>query len=398
MKKIIPFSPPYITEDDITEVVHVLRSGWITTGKVCEEFSLQLSSYNQSSFTQLFNSATAGLFIALKAMGIGPGDEVITTPYTFAASANVILHTGARLVFADVKKDSFFIDPEEVYAKITPNTKAIIPVDFSTSHQYQWDHDRLSKHFTPNNKYQAILGRPLILIDAAHSLGSRFLDSSIDMAVYSFHAVKNLTTAEGGALSINSFGDDRLDHEFQLLLRSLLLHGQNKSARDKFLGNQWEYDITCAGYKYNMTDIAAALGLSQLQRYQKTLQQRRLLFKKYQEYLSGNDQFIMDDPVIFDHVDQSSCHLFPLRINQFSEDQRNKLIDYCFAQGVSVNVHYKPLHLMSCSDYHEQNVFPNAVAQYQNEISLPLHLGMTQSDIEYVVSILNQGYLREHCY
>ncbi|MGL4394462.1 MAG: DegT/DnrJ/EryC1/StrS family aminotransferase [Brevinema sp.] len=391
MKKNIPFSPPHVSEDDIQRVVDVLRSGWITTGNECEQFAQELTSYNKAHYSHLFNSATAGLFIALKAMGIGEGDEVITTPYTFAASANVILHAGAKPVFVDVKKDSFFIDPEEVYSKITSKTKAIMPVDYSTAFHYQWDKSRLSQRFSPSNQFQEALGRPLILVDSAHALGSRFLDSGVDMAVYSFHAVKNLTTAEGGALSMNSFGDEALDIAFQQQLKSLSLHGQNKSARDKFLGNQWEYDIICAGYKYNMTDIAAALGRSQLARYGEILQKRRSLFKKYQELLAPYDQLLMKDAEIFEHVDSSSCHLFPLRIKNFDTTKRNQLMDHCFQNGVSVNVHYKPLHLMSCADYHGQGDFPHAVAQYQNEITLPLHLGLSEEDITYVVSTLVKG-------
>ncbi|MGL4389159.1 MAG: DegT/DnrJ/EryC1/StrS family aminotransferase [Brevinema sp.] len=391
MQKNILFSPPHIIEEDIEQVIAVLRSGWITTGSQCEAFSKELSQYNNAFYTHLFNSATAALFVALKAMGICEGDEVITTPYTFAATANVILHTGAKLVFADVKKDSFFIDPEEVYKKITPKTKAIIPVDFSTAYHYIWDEDRLASYFIPSNDYQKALGRPLILVDAAHALGSRFLDSSIDMAAYSFHAVKNLTTAEGGALSINSFGDEYLDLEFQKELRQLSLHGQNKSARDKFLGNQWEYDIVCTGYKYNMTDIAAALGLSQLKRYNEILKKRREIFKKYQDLLAPYPQFFMNDPIIFNHIDQSSCHLFPLRIDNYDTKKRNQLMEHCFNKGVSVNLHYKPLNLMSCSDYRTDNHFSNAVAQYENEISLPLHIGLSDTDVEYVVSTLVEG-------
>lgn len=391
MKRTVSFSPPQISEEDIIAVVNVLRSGWITSGSVGEEFSLQLSQYNQSFSTKLTNSATAALFVALKAMGIGQGDEVITTPYTFAATANVILHTGATLVFADVAKNSFYLDPEEVYKKITKNTKAIIPVDFSTAQNYHWDLNRLGQLFIPTNKFQEKLGRPLLLVDAAHALGSRKIDSQSDMAAYSFHAVKNLTTAEGGALSVRSFEDDKLDKEFDQRLNQLILHGQNRSARDKFLNNQWEYDITCPGYKFNMTDISAALGLSQLQRYESTiLPKRRELFNNYISLLSDHHSFILEEPAIFNNVQNSSCHLLPLRVKNFSENQRNKLIEFCMGEGVSVNVHYKPLPLMSCQEYHT-GIFPNAYSQYQNEISLPLHTGLSNNDIEYVVQVLKKG-------
>ena len=391
--KIIPFSPPCINEDDISALTDVLRSGWITSGSVGEEFTALLTNYNKAYSTVLTNSATSALFVALIAMGIGEGDEVITSPYTFAATANVIYHTGAKVIFADVAKDSFYIDPEDVYKKITHNTKAIIPVDFSTAHDLIFDTQILAQQFSSNNKFQESLGRPLILSDSAHALGSRFLDSQSDMAAYSFHAVKNLTTAEGGALSFSSFNDNYLDNEFHALLKAYILHGQNKSAREKFTSGSWEYDIVIPGYKYNMPDILAALGLSQLKRYESTiLPNRRSLMSHYKQLLQDYNIIIMDESCMFDHIKKSSCHLMTIRIRDYNEVQRNQLMMYCLENGVHTNVHYKPLHMMTVNKYYQyQGSLPHSYAQYSNAISLPLHNGMSLEDVEYVVEILLKG-------
>ena len=391
--KTIPFSPPYLNEEDILAVTNVLRSGWITSGSVGEEFASSLTHYNRASNTLLTNSATSALFVALMAMGIGEGDEVITTPYTFAATANVIYHTGAKVIFADLAKDSFYIDPEEIYKKITPKTKAIIPVDFSTAHNLIFDENILAQQFTPSNKFQESLGRTLILSDSAHALGSRFLDSQADMAAYSFHAVKNLTTAEGGALSLSSFKDKDLDQEFHSLLKAYILHGQDRCAREKFALGAWEYDITVPGYKCNMPDTLAALGLSQLKRYESTiLPHRRKLMSYYKELLTINNRIIMDEPSIFDRIESSSCHLMPIRIRDYNEEKRNRLIAYCLENGVHTNVHYKPLNMMTVNKYYQyQAPLPNSYAQYSNEISLPIHSGMSLEDVEYVVQILLKG-------
>ncbi len=386
--KNISFSSPNISDEDISAVVEVLKSGWITSGGVGEEFSSLLKNYLYADDVFLLNSATAGLFLALKTIGIGEGDEVITTPYTFAATANVIHHVGAKVVFADVKKDSFYMDIDEVYQKITPKTKAIIPVDFSTAHNWDFDFSRLSQNFTPNNHYQEKLNRPLILVDAAHSLGSRFVDENVDMTVYSFHAVKNLTTAEGGALAVGSM----LESELTKNIQAYRLHGQSKSAKEKFLSGTWEYDITLPGYKFNMPDTLAAIGLSQFKRYESdTLPYRRKLVKAYQELLK-DDRIIMDEEDIFKNVDKSSCHLMPIRVRDCSELERNNIIDFAKSQGVSMNVHFKPLHLMSANKYYDwQSPLPNSEAQYQNQISLPLHNSMSLEDVEYVADVLLKG-------
>ncbi|MGL4677432.1 MAG: DegT/DnrJ/EryC1/StrS family aminotransferase [Brevinema sp.] len=391
--KRISFSSPNVSNEDIVAVVNVLKSGWITSGSVGEEFAQELAQYLQAEHIFLLNSATAGLFIALKAMGIGMGDEVITTPYTFAATANVIYHTGAEVVFADVKPGSFYLDRDEVYKKITPKTKAIIPVDFSTAHNWNFDHNLLAQYFLPKNEFQEQLKRPLILLDSAHALGSRFIDSSIDMAVYSFHAVKNITTAEGGALALGSLGDQYLDQLLTQQIANYILHGQNKSAKDKFLSGTWEYDISVPGYKFNMPDILAALGLSQFRRYEShTLPYRRKLFIAYQQLLQDNPQIVMDDPDIFQFIDCSSCHLMPIRIQNYSEEQRNQLINYAQSKGVALNVHFKPLHKMNVNRYYKcMESLLHSEKQYQNEISLPLHQEMTLDDVEYVTEVLLSG-------
>lgn len=389
----IAFSPPFLTNEDILAVTNVLQSGWITSGSVGEEFASLLKEYTKAHSLILMNSATASLFLALKTLGIGKGDEVITTPYTFAATANVIYHTGAKIVFADVKKDSFYIDTEEIYKKITTKTKAIIPVDFSTKSNVVLDFSFLKRHFTPSNKFQEALKRPLVLIDSAHALGSRFLDNTIDMAAYSFHAVKNLTTAEGGALAVNSFGDSILDQEYQKMILAYTLHGQDRSARDKFVTGSWEYDILLPGYKYNMPDTLAALGMSQFKRYENnTLIKRRELFRTYVNLLKNNHRVIMDESAIFHHIEYASCHLFPLRIQDFTEEQRNSLITFCNERGVTVNVHYKPLVMMSAyKHYNIKDEFENSYNQYCNEISLPLHMGMDEEDITYVSDVVLEG-------
>lgn len=398
--KRIPFTIPNLSSEDIQAVVDVLQSGWITSGKINEELSAYLMQYLSAHKVFLTNSATASMFLALKAMGIGEGDEVITTPYTFAATANVIYHTGATPVFADVKKDSFFLDIDEVYKKITPKTKAIIPVDYSTAYPWDIDHQLISQKFTPNNIFQEQLNRPLILIDGAHSLGSRFLENKIDMVAYSFHAVKNLTTAEGGALAINSLGDASLDKQLYKTISTYLLHGQDKSARDKFLSGAWEYDIFVPGYKFNMPDTLAALGLSQLKRYDSTiLPARRQRFSWYKERLQSLPSILMNDSNIFEEIQTSSCHLVPIRIKNISQQQRNSIIKFANSKGVMMNVHFKPLHLMSANQYYQcHDLLLNSVEQYSNQISLPLHLEMTERDIDYVVDVLKQGLNNENSY
>ncbi len=384
--KHINFASPDIIQDDIDAVNEVLRSGWITSGSVGDEFASALKEYLSSDYLYLLNSATAGLFTALKAMGIGRGDEVITSPYTFAATANAVLHTGAEVVFADVKKDSFYMDENEVYRKLSPRTKAVIPVDFCTAHNWNFDNDMLASSFSPSNPAQEQLSRPLILLDSAHALGSRFMDSSIDMAVYSFHAVKNLTTAEGGALAVRGLDLD---------IKPLILHGQNKNARDKFLTDSWEYDITEPGYKFNMPDILAALGLSQFRRYESvSLPLRRKLTDRYINNLRRESRIIMDEEDIFQKTKLSSCHLMPIRIRDYSEHERNALINYAKSQGVSTNVHFKPLHLMTANKYYKGCNLPHSENQYKNQISLPLHTSMSLSAVGVIP---HQAHLGSTC-
>lgn len=388
----IEFSPPDLSEDDIDAVVRVLRSGWITSGAVCDEFSSHLNNYLNARYTLLLNSATSGLFLALKAYGIGPGDEVITTPYTFAATANAIKHTGAKVVFADVCKNNFFIDPESIARKITPDTKVIIPVDFGGALP---DYQKINalacaQKIHPVNHYQEALGRILVLADSAHSLGA--LDQGrhdfADMRVFSFHAVKNLTTSEGGALSFYSFGNEQIDDDFYSVLKAYALHGQDRSAREKFLDGAWEYDIRMPGYKMNMPDITAALGLSQFRRYETDiLPKRRQIFTAYVDYFKNKEPFILPE-FGSDHA----AHLFPLRLDGFDESRRNQLIRYCFDSGISVNVHYKPLNLMSAASFYDTKAScPNSVSVYQNEISLPIHTQLTLEMIECVCDTVKEG-------
>lgn len=381
MYRAIGFSPPDINEDDIKAVTDVLRSGWITTGSIAERLENIIKQYLDAPYALALNSATAGLFLALKAYGVGEGDEVITTPYTFAATANVIMHTGAKPVFADTAPGSFFISAKNIEAKLSPRTKAVIPVDYAGAlPQYNSILEVVERApFHADNAFQESLRRPLVLADSAHSLGAHAKGSFAgDVQVFSFHAVKNLTTAEGGMLVFHSLGAEEIDASFNKLLRLYALHGQDKSAREKFLSHSWEYDISVPGYKYNMPDTLAALGLSQFQRYDsEILPLRRSLFDAYSAHLDKNAFIIPDFPK------NHSAHLYPLRL-ACSMEKRNKMIQKLSEIGISTNVHYKPLTLMSSNSYYQSTPCPQAEEIWKDEISLPIHGKMTIEDAVYI--------------
>lgn len=388
----IPFSPPRIDQKIIDEVIDTLQSGWITTGPKTKRFEKELSAYWGSKATLCLNSATAGLEIMLRWFGVKEGDEVIVPAYTYAATANVVIHCGARPVFVDVKADDFNIDPAAIEAAITPRTKVIMPVDLGG---WPCDYDAINalvkKHaarFTPDTEEQKKLGRMLVLSDAAHSVGALYKGKKVgpltDVTVFSFHAVKNLTTAEGGAVALQL--PEPFDNEE--LYRHLCvktLHGQNKDALAKMQKGSWRYDIVEAGYKCNMTDLAAAIGLVELERYDEdTLVQRRRIFERYSNAFSGKSWAQL--PVYERDGSVSSFHVYPLRIKGITEEQRDAIIQKIFDQDVSVNVHFIPVPMMSFYkslgyDIHD---YPVSYDNYAREISLPVFYTLTDEQVDMV--------------
>lgn len=391
-QKKIQFSPPDITEEEIEAVCDTLRSGWITTGPKTKQFEKEIAEYCGSDKAICLNSATAGLELVLRLFQIGEGDEVITTPYTYTATASVILHTGAKVVFADVLPGSFNIDPNAVAKVITSKTKAVIPVDIAG---IPCDYDELykvleSKKSLYNPKkgtLQETLSRPLLLADAAHSFGAEYKAGNewkrsgalADFSVFSFHAVKNLTTAEGGAVTFNC------DGEVYKQLQLLSLHGQSKDALAKMKAGSWRYSIELPGYKCNMTDIAAAMGLVQLKRYPKLLARRKELFDLYKKHFCADDRFILPQE---SEKFKSSNHVYTLRINGADEVTRYEVIARCAESGVACNVHFIPLpmHPFYGSLGFKIEDYPNAYDMYKNEISLPVHTLMSDDDVAYVAN------------
>jgi dTDP-4-amino-4,6-dideoxygalactose transaminase len=394
----IPFSPPHIHQDIIDEVIATLKSGWITTGPRTKQFEKDLSKYCGNPATICLNSATAGLEIMLRWFGVGPGDEVILPAYTYSATANVVMHCGATPVFCDVNSHDFNINPDEIRKKITARTKVIMPVDFAG---LPCDYDAINrlvadpeiqKLFHPSGKNQETLGRIMVLSDAAHSIGARMhgklTGTLTDVSVFSFHAVKNLTTAEGGAVALNlpaPFDNE----EIYKYLCIATLHGQNKDALAKMQKGNWRYDIIEPGYKCNMTDIMAAIGLIELRRYEtEILPKRKQITAWYNELLGDYTWAIL--PLSEDSSRTGSWHLYPLRIKGINESIRDRIMQYVFDQDVSVNVHFIPLPLLKY--YREQGYriddFPVTYANYACEISLPLYEDLSRDQVEQVVKAL----------
>ncbi len=392
----IPFSPPLIIQEDIDSVVEVLKSGWITTGPKTKEFEKALASFCHTSKVACLNSATAAMELTLRLLGIGEGDEVITCAYTYTASASVIHHVGAKIVLVDVKAGTYEMDLKQLADKITDKTKAIIAVDLAgVMCDYSAIKDVvLAKKdlFKANNELQAKLGRIAIIADAAHSLGAishgKISGEVADFTSFSFHAVKNLTTAEGGALTWNlpeQFDDEAIYKDLMILS----LHGQTKDALAKSGLSSWEYDILSPAYKCNMTDINAALGLSQLKRYEATLNYRFELIALYNELLKDTKI----KPIVHSGKDfKSSGHLYITNVEGYSLEERNDLIIKLAEQGIATNVHYKPLPLLSAY----QNLgfkiedYPNSYAMYQNELTLPLNCTMSLDDVRYIATKLKE--------
>lgn len=394
----IPFSPPHIDQKIIDEVIDTLKSGWITTGPKTKLFEKKLSAFNGNEATICLSSATAGLELMLRWFGVGEGDEVILPAYTYSATANVVIHCGAKPVFVDVG-DDFNIDPEKVEAAITKNTKVIMPVDFGG---WPCDYDSLNaivrkqdikSLFSPASEHQKTLGRIMILSDAAHSLGAWYkgkrTGSLTDCSVFSFHAVKNLTTAEGGAIAFN-FPPPFDNNEIYSFFCIYTLHGQNKDALSKMKGGNWKYDVIEAGYKANMTDILASIGLVEIYRYEMTLTRRREICKTYENAFLTKSWAIVPSMEIDNLHTQSSFHLFPLRIKGVNEQLRDQLIDQITKKGVSVNVHFIPVPMMS---YYRKlgyniNDYPNTFKLYESEISLPVFYNLTPDQQQEVINTI----------
>ncbi len=387
----ILFSPPDITEKEIQAVADVLRSGWITTGPKTKQFEKLIADYCGVKKVACLNSQTACAEMALRILGVSEGDEVITTAYTYTATASVICHVGATPIIVDTKKDSLEMDYAAVENAITDKTKAIIGVDVAGIPS---DYDRIY-NIVENNKsrfigktpIQRILGRIAVIADAAHSFGAEYRNkrsgSIADFSAFSFHAVKNLTTAEGGALTWRNdlgFDDDEIYRQIQLLS----LHGQSKDALSKTQAGKWEYDVLGTYYKCNMTDIVAAVGCVQFERYDTMLNRRREIIKIY-DAAFNNDKISVLKHFANDY--RSSGHLYITRVNGIDEKIRSAIIEDMASKGVACNVHYKPLPLLTAYKNlgFDINCFPNAYSFYRNEITLPLHTKLTDEEVEYVI-------------
>lgn len=397
----IPFSPPRIDQEIIDEVVQALQSGWITTGPRTKLFEQRITEYCGSQKTLCLNSATAGLELMLRWFGVGAGDEVILPAYTYSATANVVMHCGATPVLVDVRADDFNIDVNEVRKAITSKTKVIMPVDIAG---WPCDYDALNaliresemvKVFTPNTEVQKKFGRIFLLSDAAHSLGAlykgRKTGTLADATVFSFHAVKNLTTAEGGAVTLMLPAAFDTDAVYRAL-NIKALHGQNKDALAKTQKGNWEYDIVEPGYKWNMPDILAAIGLVELKRYDAdTLKVRRDIVSYYNTYFSQYEWAQL--PITKNEHAESCYHLYMLRVKGISESQRNQIIQHIFDKDVSVNVHFKPLPLLSYyqAQGYRMSDYPVAYDNYSREISLPVYYGLSAAQLKQVAEAVTQS-------
>lgn len=412
----VPFSPPDMTEAEAAEMRDAILSGWITTGPRTKKLEKEVAEFVGVQKAVCLNSQTACGEMALRLLGVGEGDEVIVPAYTYTASASIVEHVGAKLVFVDVQKDCLEMDYEAAEKAITPNTKAIIPVDLAG---IPCDYDRLfsivkSKKdiFTPKTDLQKMLGRIAICCDAAHAFGAsrkgKMVGAIADFSSFSFHAVKNLTTAEGGALSWNlPFGNEKVvkvldknvDNAFsdvpeiegetwnENLYRKtqlLSLHGQNKDALAKTKLGAWEYDIIGTWYKCNMTDVVAAIGLVQMQRYNGMLERRRKMIERYDEALKPLNVAVLNH---YNEEHTSSGHLYLVRLLGKTREETNKVIEKMAERGIATNVHYKPLPMMTAYKKLGFDIknFPNAYDMFVNEVTLPLNTKMTDEDLEYVI-------------
>lgn len=391
----IQFSPPDISEAEIEEVCEALRSGWITTGPRTKELEKRLAAFCHTDKLVCLNSATAAEELNLRVLGIGAGDEVIVPAYTYTATAAAVIHVGAKLVFIDSQKDSTEMDYDAMEAAINEKTKAVIAVDLGGIIA---DYDRIyeaverkKKLFTPKTDIQKALGRVAVLADAAHSLGAnrdgKMAGEIADFTSFSFHAVKNFTTAEGGAATwrhIDGVDDEALYKQYQLLS----LHGQSKDALAKTKLGAWEYDIVAPYYKCNMTDIMAAIGLRQLDRYAGLLERRKQIIARYDEMCDELGVMHLNH---YGENHNGSGHLYLTRVPGIGDEQRREIIIKMAEQGIATNVHYKPLPMMTAYKAYGWDIkdFPNAYAYYENLITLPLHTLLSDDDVEYVIKNYN---------
>jgi len=390
-RKKIPFSPPDISDLEIAEVAEALRSGWITTGPRTKRLERNIAKWIGTEKCVCLSSQTACAEMALHIMGIGAGDEVITCAYTYTATASVVSHVGAKLVLIDTQKDSLEMDYDALEAAITENTKAVIPVDLAG---VPCDYDRIyeivesKKHlFKPSSDVQSALGRVAVMADTAHALGAKWhgkmIGSVADFSSFSFHAVKNFTTAEGGALTWRTIPGIKNDDIYKQL-QLLSLHGQSKDALAKTELAAWEYDIVGTFYKCNMTDIAAAIGLKQFERYPDLLKRRKEIIEKYDAAFRP-----LGIQTLNHYTDawESSGHLYLTRIPGITAEERSEIIVKMGERGVACNVHYKPLPMHTAYKNMGFDIkdYPNAYAYYVNEITLPLHTCLTDEDVEYVI-------------
>ena len=392
MKKYnIPFSPPDIIEDEINEVIDTLKSGWITTGPKTKELERRLSEFTTTPKTVCLNSATAALELVLRVLGIDEGDEVIVPAMTYTASCSVIYHVGAKAVIVDIQKDGHEMDYEALENAITEKTKAVIPVDLAG---IPCDYDKIFEVvnakkplFKANSEYQEKLGRIAVVADGAHALGSVYKGVKVgavaDFTTFSFHAVKNFTTAEGGSVTWKenpNFDNEELYKEFQIYS----LHGQTKDALAKTKAGSWEYDIVIPGYKCNMTDIMASIGLVQLDRYPKLLERRVELVEQYNKAFEGSRVVPL---VHYTATYKSSGHLYITHIKGATYEQRGEIITKMAERGISCNVHYKPLPLLTAYSNlgFDINDYPNAYDYFVNEVTLPLHTRLSDEDVKVIV-------------
>lgn len=387
MSKKIPFSPPDITQAEIDGVIDTLKSGWITSGPKTAKFEEEMAKYSDANKGVAVSSATMGMELILKVLGIGgegnSHHEIITTPYTYTSTSNVIVHRGLRPKFVDVKKDSFLIDEQKIYDAITPNTKAIMTVDFAG---VPVDYDKIREVIKAKNREDIVL-----ISDSAHSFGAKYkgnrVGGQMDFHVFSFHAVKNLTTAEGGGITYNNnnfMGKEDLYKEFKYTS----LNGQTKDALSKMKAGAWQYDILTDGFKCNMPDIMAAIGLAQLERYDLMLKKRAEIFEVYTNVLKDKEWAII--PEYKNDIMESSYHLYPLRVKGFTDEQRSEVIAMMAEKDIAVNVHFIPLPMFTLYRNLGYDIkdYPSAYEQYANEITLPVYSTLTLEDAEYVATEL----------
>lgn len=407
----IPFSPPDMTEQEVAEVREAILSGWITTGPRTKKLETQISEYVHTDKTVCLNSATACMEMVLHLLGVGPGDEVIVPAYTYTATASVTQHVGAKLVMVDSQKDSVEMDYEQLEKAITERTKVIVPVDLAGIIA---DYDRVFEIverkkalFHPSNDLQKKIGRIIVSGDCAHSFGAnrkgKMAGEIADFSSFSFHAVKNFTTAEGGAMTWNlPFGNDNVDlnvnyfptvpkkegetwNELLYRISQLFsLHGQNKDALAKTKLGAWEYDIIGPWYKCNMTDIMAALGLVQMQRYPSLLKRRQEIVSRFNEGLKNLPVAVLNHKDV-DHC--SSHHLYLIRLLGKTREETNRVIEQMAERGIATNVHYKPLPMMTAYKALGFDIknYPNAYHLFENEITFPLHTKLTDEDLDYII-------------